>query len=183
VPNYRRVLAPGGCFFFTVVTHGRRPILTSGLARECLHTAWTAVRQRHPFTLDAIVVLPDHLHCVWSLPEGDADFSSRWRMLKGLFTREYLARGGESASPGASRQRKREATVWQRRFWEHAIRDVDDLRRHLDYIHFNPVKHGYVRRPLDWEWSTFRRQVERGWYDPEWGTVEPDHLGDVSAGE
>jgi putative transposase len=113
-----------------------------------------------PFEIDAIVVLPDHLHCIWRLPDGDADFSGRWREIK-----KYVAKriGGIGKRPG-------ERDVWQRRFWEHAIRDEDDWRRHMDYICYNPVKHGLVRSPAEWPFSSFKKSVAAGWYDVDWGS-------------
>ena len=173
MPRYRRLYLPGGTFFFTVVSFDRRPFLTSELARRCLRFAWKETRQKYPFELDALCLLPDHLHCLWTLPEGDVDYSTRWKAIKGGFTRSYLKAGGAEGSRNPSRRKKREAAVWQRRFWEHTIHHDEDLRRHYDYIHYNPVKHGLVSRPIDWPWSTFRRYVEMGWYHREWGQEEP----------
>jgi putative transposase len=158
--------APGPCYFFTVATHDRRPILIAEIDR--LRDAFRTVLTRHPFTLEAIVVLPDHLHTMWRMNEEDGDFSMRWRVLKRLFST-----GLEAPLPNRSRARKREKSVWQRRFWDHVIRDDDDWRRHLDYIHYNPVHHGYCEAPVEWPYSSFARMVERGWYDPEWGRTEP----------
>ena len=154
--------APGPCYFFTVVTHDRRPILIEEIDR--LRGAFRTVLTRHPFTLEAIVVLPDHLHTMWRMQEEDGDFSMRWRVLKRLFST-----GLEVPIPDASRARKREKSIWQRRFWDHVIRDDDDWRRHLDYIHYNPVRHGYCESPGEWPYSSFARMVERGWYEPDWG--------------
>ena len=176
MPDYRRAKIQGGTYFFTVVTFGRRPFLTTDLARHCLRSAWRDVRKGHPFQSEAICLLPEHLHCIWSLPDGDADFSGRWNAIKGLFSKRYLSGGGIEAPRNSSRRRRGEAAVWQRRFWEHCIRDQDDLRRHLDYIHFNPVKHGHVSQPLDWPWSSFHRYLQMGWYDERWGGQEPDTI-------
>ncbi len=155
--DYRRVYVPGGTYFFTVVTYGRRPFLTEERARACLRHAWRQAQERQPFTTEAVCLLPDHLHCVWTLPEDDADFSARWNRIKGLFTKTY--RAGDPTIPrgGASRRRKGEAAIWQRRFWEHRIRDEEDFRRHVDYVHHNPVKHGLVCDVRDWPWSSFHR--------------------------
>ena len=180
MPEYRRANTPGTSYFFTVVTHNRQPILTTDLARHCLRCAWKSTLQKYPFYEDAVVLLPDHLHCVWTLPTDDSNFSSRWKMIKGLFTRSFLQGGGTEGARTPSQQRKREAAVWQRRFWEHRLRDEADLCRHVDYIHFNPVKHGHVSKPIDWRWSSFSRYVEGGQYTPEWGTVEPQDIRDLS---
>lgn len=178
MPNYRRVHIPGSTYFFTVVTYDRRPILCTPLARRLLRAAWSRVSALHPFDTLALCLLPDHLHCLWNLPEADADYALRWQGIKGLFTRRLLEATGGSPLRGASRPRRREAAVWQPRFWEHWIRNEDDLRRHIDYVHYNPVKHGYVRRVGDWPWSSFHRYVRKGFYDPRWGTAEPPDLLD-----
>ena len=164
--HYRRANDPGGCYFFTVVAYGRRPFLTDDLARDCLRRAWRTVRERRPFDLVGLCLLPDHLHCIWRLPPDDADFSTRWATIKGVFTREYLRNAGVTEGPrNPSRVRRREAALWQRRFWEHEIRDEVDLSRHLNYIHFNPVKHGLVADPADWPWSTYHRYLREGYYE------------------
>ena len=118
--------------------------------------------------IDAIVLLPDHLHCLWTLPDGDTNYSMRWGLIKKEFTKQARNMVG-AAHPTESRQRHREAMVWQRRFWEHQIRDDEDWRRHMDYIHYNPVKHGYVNAPKDWKLSSFHRHVKSGLYDENWG--------------
>ena len=156
-----------------MVTYHRRSFLTSDLARDCLKDAMNETAQKHPFTTDAICLLPDHLHCIWTLPEDDSDFSIRWASIKARFTRRYLDEGGTEGKQSESRDRKREKGVWQRRFWEHAIRGDDDFRRHVDYIHFNPVKHGLAASPAEWSWSSFHRYAAEGAYGPEWGSTEP----------
>ncbi len=174
--NYRRNRVPGGTYFFTVVTFGRRPILQSSLAVELLRGAWRVTSAERPFETLAAVILPDHLHCIWRLPPGDADFSTRWRLIKARFTiaasdRKLVA--PTLARPGRSR---RGVDVWQRRFWEHVVRDERDLQQHVHYVHYNPVKHGYALRAADWAHSTFRRYVNRGWYSLNWGAAEPTCL-------
>jgi putative transposase len=164
--DYRRAYIPGGCFFFTVVTHHRQPLFAKGRNIDRLRDGFRRAMAKHPFRIDAIVILPDHLHSVWRLPEGDADFSLRWRLVK-----HYLAAGVPAAT-----NRRGEKLVWQRRFWEHAIRDEEDWRNHIDYVHYNPVKHGYARRPGDWAWSSFARAEQRGWYPPGWGALGPVNL-------
>ncbi len=123
-----------------------------------------------------MVVLPDHLHCIWRLPENDDDFSTRWRLIKHYFSR---AHAGDAGALDVSRRSKDEKALWQRRFWEHLIRGEEDWRRHMDYVHYNPVKHGYVAAPVDWPYSTFARSVKKGWYPPDWGTKEPDSIRDL----
>ena len=149
MPNYRRLFVPGGTYFFTVNLHDRSSDL---LIRriDVLRQAYKYVSERHPFETAAIVVLPDHLHCIWRPPPHDSDFSMRWRLLKERFTKS-LPSG--VASEG---RRRGERAVWQRRFWEHAVRDDDDFENHVNYIHFNPVKHRYVTNPDDWPYSTWR---------------------------
>lgn len=168
MPDYHRVRVEGGTYFFTVVTHLRRPILTSTHARGILHDAWANVKERFPFETVAICLLPDHLHSIWRLPEGDADYSMRWKEIKRLFSRRYLAEIGPGEELSPSRQKRGEAAIWQRRFWEHTICDEGDLEEHLDYIHYNPVKHGYVKRPANWAYSSFARYVKEGIYDINW---------------
>jgi putative transposase len=165
--RYRRAILPGGTCFFTLVTFQRRPIFASPQAVELLRYAFGYVLARMPFTIVASVVLPDHLHCIWTLPPDDSNYSTRWRMIKGHFTRHWQK--GEKESQNASRRMKGEADVWQRRFWEHLIRDEVDLNRHIEYIHYNPVKHGLVRSPAEWEYSSFMRFVREGNYPIDWG--------------
>lgn len=124
----------------------------------------------HPFTIDAFVLLPDHLHCIWTMPEGDRDFSIRWRLTKSYFSRKCDAT--HKNIPSRSRRKKKEQAVWQRRFWEHLIRDEQDFVKHIEYIHYNPVKHGLAKAPKDWEYSSFHRYVREGVYDLEWGAGE-----------
>jgi putative transposase len=169
MPEYRRAKVPGGTFFITVVTFNRLPIFLNPIARDLLHVAWEDVTRRFPFTTDAICLLPDHIHALITLPEEDADFSMRIREIKRLFTRVYLAEIGSVTNRSRSRMDKNEATVWQRRFYEHTIRDERDLNTHMDYIHFNPVKHGLVSHVSEWQWSSFHRYVKNGYYSPDWG--------------
>jgi putative transposase len=161
--NYLRNFVPGGCYFFTVNLAERRlSLLIDHIDR--LRAAFRSVRARYPFTIDAIVVLPDHLHAIWTLPEGDADFSTRWRLIKSRFSRDLP----RSERISTSRAAKSERGIWQRRYWEHTIRDDADYARHMDYIYFNPVKHGHVARVLNWPHSSFHRMVRLGTYPPDW---------------
>lgn len=175
MPNYRRARAPGGTFFFTVAIADRRlDLLTRHI--DYLRDAVFRTRAERPFEIDAMVVLPDHLHAVWTLPDGDTDFSTRWGAIKGRFSMS-LRRAG-LAPPLAERSvsggvnpalRKGQAGIWQERFWEHCIRDVDDYRSHVRYCWINPVKHGLVERPLDWPHSSIHRDIRRGLVDAEFG--------------
>jgi putative transposase len=160
----------GGTYFFTVVAFNRAPILTLPENVTKLRDAFRTVMKDHPFVIDAFVLLPDHLHCIWTLPEGDHDFSTRWRLIKSTFTRN--CDHDIKPFPGESRKRKNEQAVWQRRFWEHWIRDDTDMIGHVDYIHYNPVKHGLARSPRDWVYSTFRKYMERGIYPEDWGSLD-----------
>ena len=169
MPNYRRARTAGGTYFFTVVTEGRQPIFTIPAARAALRDAIEQVRRQYPFVIDAWVLLPEHIHCLWTLPEGDSDFSGRWGMIKAGFSKQMKSSLASDGTVSRSRQRHREVSIWQRRFWEHQIRDDEDFRRHTDYIHYNPVKHGWVTCASDWPYSTFRRYVAAGVYPATWG--------------
>jgi putative transposase len=170
VTNYRRNFICGGSFFFTANLAERRlRLLVDHI--DLLRQAFRYVRRRHPFDIEAIVVLPDHLHAIWTLPEGDADFALRWRLIKSTFSRGLFA--GERRSP--SRAKKGERGIWQRRYWEHTLRDEGDFARHADYIHFNPVKHGHVTRVRDWPYSSFHRMVRSGVYPIDWAGDTADN--------
>jgi putative transposase len=171
MPDYRRFYRSGGTYFFTVVTEGRAPILCEPAARNILRTAIDRCRKSHSFELIATVLLPDHLHAIWKLPDGDIGYSERWASIKAEFTTNWVATGGQEQGRSASRVRNRRRGIWQRRFWEHVIRDEDDFERHLHYIHFNPVKHGLAKCPHDWTYSTFQKWVKMGIYEPDWSCV------------
>jgi putative transposase len=178
MPEYRRYYVPGGTYFFTVVTHARRRFLTEQLSRDCLRSAMKAEFAIRPVEVVAIVLLPDHLHTVWTLPAGDDNYSLRWKQIKEQFTLAFLAGGGREGPMTRSRIKKRERAVWQRRFWEHLVRDEDDLKGILDYIHWNPVKHGVTNSPAEYPWSSFRRWVASGDYPLDWGAdIPPDVPG------
>ena len=172
MPEYRRSFIPGGTFFFTVVTFHRCPILATVEARTILQSTWKNVQERFAFTTYAICLLPDHIHCIWTLPDSDTNYSLRWKEIKRLFSREYGRLGENRDARNVSRVKRKELNIWQRRFWEHTIRDERDFERHLDYIHYNPVKHGIVQRVRDWQWSSFHRYVRMGVYDADWGGVD-----------
>ena len=168
--KYRRSYE-GRVFLFTVVTHRRRPILTTDEGRAALRNAIRAVREDRPFSMIAVVLLPDHLHAVWELPREDNDYSTRWRRIKGIFTRQWMAAGGMSIPVTLSRSKRREQGVWQRRFFEHTCRDEADLKRCIDYVHVNPLKHRLVERVADWPWSSFHRYVAQKEYPLNWGNA------------
>jgi len=154
---YRRLYVPGGTYFFTV-TLADRSAWTLVKEIDLLRSVYASVIKEHPVRCDAMVVLPDHIHAVWTLPEGDADFSIRWKKIKGLFSWHCKAVGYVSPS----KARKGEKGIWQRRFWEHSIRDNADFCAHVNYCHFNPVKHGLVPRPEAWPYSTVHRDIREG---------------------
>lgn len=168
MPNYRRARFAGGMYFFTIVTARRRRLFVEEDARRFLRQSISECRQRWPFTIVAMVLLPEHLHAIWRLPPGDADYSKRWSSIKRVFSQAWVATDHRQVRLSASQNRNRRLGVWQRRFWEHSIRDDDDLAAHLDYIHFNPVKHGLVQCPHLWPYSTFHRFVARGSYSLDW---------------
>jgi putative transposase len=169
MPNYRRALVPGGCWFFTVNLLERRQRLLADHA-DALRTAFEETRKKYSFDIAAIVVLPDHLHAVWTLPPDDADFSIRWRLIKGRFAKAMPKQERRSAV----RKMRGERGIWQRRFWEHLIRDDGDYARHIEYCYINPVKHRLVARVRDWPHSSFHRDVRRGLFPIDWaGEVEP----------
>ncbi len=159
--NYRRHYVPGGTWFFTVKLQNRRSdLLTRHI--DTLRAATQCVKRRKPFLINAWVILPEHMHCIWTLPENDTDYSGRWRDIKKTFTRVLEMSG-----------------IWQPRFWEHTIRDDNDLRQHTDYIHINPLKHGYVTRVKAWPYSTFHRDVREGIYPEDWaGEIEDFDTGE-----
>lgn len=167
--NYRRCYVPGGSYFFTVVTERRAPILANDTARDLLRSAVRACQQQWPFSVDALVLLPDHLHAIWTLPPGDADYSKRWGLIKKYFTQHWLTANGLEQPVSPSKQNQRRRGVWQRRFWEHALRDERDYTQHLDYLHYNPVKHNLVPAVIDWPYSSFHRYVIEGFYPVYWG--------------
>ena len=169
MPSYRRWYSPGGTSFFTIVTCRRIRIFRHAHARVLLNDVLGEVAAEMPFVTEAMVILWDHLHVIWTLPPGDWDYSVRWKEIKQRFTDRWLAVGGEEAPVTESQRRRGNRGVWQRRFWDRLVRDEDEFKALLDYIHYNPVKHGYVTRPWEWPFSTFREWVERGEYEPDWG--------------
>ena len=170
--RYRRACVEGGVFFFTVTLADRSSdVLVRHIDR--LRRIYMSVQERYPFKTIAICVLPDHLHAVWSLPRDDTDFPLRWSLIKSGFSRGIPG----DMQPSSSKIARRERGIWQRRYWEHAIRDDADLERHVDYIHFNPVKHGHVSQVCDWPHSSFHRYVARGVLPLDWGGRVRDSAG------
>jgi putative transposase len=169
MPDYRRWFQPGGTFFFTVVTSQRWNLFEDSSARDLLGAVMRSVAREMPFESVATVLLWDHLHCVWTLPRGDGDYSRRWQDIKGRFTKTWLETGEVERPLTPSQRTRGHRGIWQRRFWEHQVRDKTDLERCCDYLHYNPVKHGFVPRPGDWPWSSFHRFVREGHSPPDWG--------------
>ena len=160
--RYRRNFVPGATYFFTVTLADRRSSFLIDHV-PALRAAFRTCRRERPFRIDAIVVLPDHLHAIFTLPQGDADFSARWRRIKGHFSSHMITSGAF-----ARRHSNDDFALWQRRFWEHTIRNEADFARHVDYIHFNPVKHGLVTRVGDWPYSSFHQYVRQGLLPADW---------------
>jgi len=173
MPNYRRAWMPGGTYFFTINLLQRKP---NDLLVHNINNFRAAVRNvllRHPFTIHGWVVLPDHFHCLITLPQNDTNFALRWRLIKGGFSKSIPHTEWQSKS----RMKRGGRGIWQRRYWEHMIRDERDFSAHMDYIHINPVKHGLVKQVVDWPYSTFHRLVDQGVYDNNWaGSSEADTL-------
>jgi len=177
--GYRRNFIPGGTYFFTVTLADRRSqVLVDHVG--ALRGAFRVTRRERPFEINAIVILPDHLHVLLTLPSNDADFSGRWRRIKGYFSRALI-----EAKPGLKRRPNGDLDLWQRRFWEHTIRDETDFSRHVDYIHYNPIKHGLVSRVRDWPHSSFHRYVREGLLPDDWagdvGELMSANIKEVSA--
>lgn len=168
MPEYRRPHAPGGTFFLTLVTWNREPLFSEPDNIAQLRRALAATRRERPFSFVAGVVLPDHLHFLWTLPPEDTDVSSRVGRFKVMFTRALRGPGALPTSVSRSRIKHHESDVWQRRFWEHTIRDEQDFEDHLAYIHYNPVKHQVATCPHEWAHSSFHRWVQRGGYPTNW---------------
>lgn len=165
------------------MTQGRRPILTCPEVRQAMREGISKVRQSMPFSIEAWVLLPDHLHTIWSLPENDAPYAARWAVIKSCVTKKCGNMSDPREHVNISRSHRQEGGVWQRRFWEHVIRDEPDFHRHLDYLHWNPVKHGYAKTPMDWPYSTIHRFVAQGFYLPNWGGGGADEYPADNFGE
>jgi putative transposase len=169
MPSYRRAFVDGGCWFFTVnLEDRRRRLLTEHIGS--LRRAVAKVKRERPFDIDAWVVLPEHMHAIWTLPPGDSDFPTRWRLIKTFFSRSLAA-----SEPRSEVHRARnERAIWQRRYWEHLIRDEKDYMRHVHYCYFNPVKHGLVANVEDWPYSSFHRDMTAGFNPTDWDAIDGD---------
>jgi putative transposase len=168
MPSYRRAFVPGGSFFFTLVTNRRARLFSELRGRNLLGSTFRKCLLKWPFTINALVLLPEHLHAIWSLPPGDDEYPKRWGWIKKEFTKEWLYVGGAEGHISDGRMRERRRGIWQPRFWELTLEDEDDFERHFDYIHYNSVKHGHVKCPRDWPWSSFHRWVKAGVYPEHW---------------
>jgi len=166
MPHYRRIWSPGGTYFFTVnlLRRYNNDLLVRHI--DALRQAVAWVKAKHPFTIHAWVVLPEHLHCVIELPENDANYALRWRLIKLAFSKSMPYQARQRC---LSRKKRHERGIWQRRYWEHKIRNDADYRAHMDYVHINPVKHGLVTQVADWPYSTFHHLVKKGFYEQDWG--------------
>jgi putative transposase len=176
--HYRRANTKDATYFFTVVTYRRQPLLCDTKVRDALRKAIESVRINRPFKIDAWVLLPDHLHCIWTLPSDDADYAIRWGLIKRSVSLACATDYKRLDWMSASKRKHRESTLWQRRYWEHRIRDDQDFTRHVDYIHYNPVKHGLCEQVVDWPYSTFHRYVARGEMGIDWGGRENTNSGE-----
>jgi len=178
--HYRRANITGSTYFFTVVSYRRQQILCDESIRHALRKAIKDTQHKYPFTIDAWVLMPDHLHCLWTLPEGDADFAKRWNRIKRQVSIDCGREYKKEKWLTASKKKHCESTLWQRRYWENRIRDQNDFNHHMDYIHYNPTKHGLCERPNLWPYSTLHRCMKEGAYPLDWAA--PD-LGDGEFGE
>jgi putative transposase len=183
MPEYRRVKIKGGTYFITVVTHQRNRLLLKDELRRALREGIRNVRQSLPFIIEAWVLLPDHLHTIWTLPEGDSNYQARWAIIKRAVSQKHCPAEADTQGASKSRSERGEDFFWQRRFWEHYIRDDKDFERHMDYLHFNPVKHGYVRRVPDWPYSSFHRLVAQDLYPRDWGGTACEGMKEEEFGE
>lgn len=173
--KYRRFFEPGGTFFFTVVTYERRNLFKQQKACDLFIKSLEHVQKRHTFNVIAYCICLDHIHMIWTLSESDRDYPTRWRLIKSFFSHHWKDMDGISVPE--SRRNKHERVIWQRRYWEHHIRDESDLKNHIEYIHYNPVKHGYVKSAFDWKLSSFEDYVSKGLYSMDWGTnVDMEYL-------
>jgi putative transposase len=183
MPNYRRIKIKGGTYFFTLVTNKRRKLFLSPEARALFINSMNHVRQYHPFSIEAFCILPDHIHLLWQMPKDDNDYSIRIAEIKKHFSKSDFDRTETSSIKTYSQTKRGESGIWQRRFWEHFIRDECDLNKHIEYIHYNPVKHGLVERVEDWPSSSFFDYVQLGFYDLGWGENFDIENNEINFGE
>lgn len=161
--KYRRNFTPGGTFFFTATLKNRRSRLLLDKV-DLLRQSFETVKKQKPFYINSIVILPDHIHTIWTLPPGDKNYADRWRLLKNEFTRAC-----KPTENDLTKNKRGEYPLWQSRFWEHTIRDENDLENHINYIHYNPVKHGLAASAKKWPYSSFHRYVKQGILPDNWG--------------
>lgn len=178
MPEYRRSHIAGGTYFFTLALHDRQSSLLTEHIDE-LRQAYRRANELHPFTTIAICILPEHIHAIWALPTDDHDYALRWRIIKSQFSKHFSPNENRSAS----KIRHGEKGIWQRRYWEHQIRDERDLNQHIDYIHANPVKHGRVQRVQDWPYSSFHQYVKRSELPIDWMGVNDTEWKSKQCGE
>jgi putative transposase len=183
MPEYRRAKTKGGTYFFTVITNLRQPILTTEGVRQALRQGIQRARQTLPFKIEAWVLLPDHLHAIWTLPPEDGNYAARWAIIKRQVSNLCGKQFNKIKEPSESKRKRQESGIWQRRYREHQIRDDLDFQRHMDYLHWNPVKHGYVRKVVDWPFSSFHRLVTQEIYPPDWGGTAIEEANDINFGE
>lgn len=179
--EYRRSKTKGGTYFFTLVTYKRKKLFQNIYLANLFLNIIKQIKFKYPFKMSGFVLLPDHFHCIWTLPENDMDFSIRWRLIKSNFTRQCLST--YKTKPTSSRSAKKEQCIWQRRFWEHEIKNEIEFSKYLDYIHFNPVKHGYVNLPCEWQHSSFHYYVKKEIYPINWGADNVAMLNKFVANE
>ena len=170
MPRYIRSSAQGGIYFFTLVAYERRKILCNDDFLHAFRQSIKHIQQQYPFEILAWVQMPDHLHCIWQLPIDDSNFSMRWSQIKRLTTKACPQYHLSLNNLSASKMKRNEKGIWQRRFYEHKIRNEQDLITHMDYLHYNPVKHGVVDNVMDWQYSSFHRLVREGSYPADWGS-------------
>jgi putative transposase len=168
--NYRRDYSTGATWFFTIVTYQRREFLCDDKVRKALRDAIRKVQTKYPFEINAWVLLPDHFHCIWTLPEQDSNFQLRIRLLKRYVTQTCSCILHRDSLNTPSRRKRKESTIWQRRYWEHKIRTETDFKHHMDYIHYNPVKHGLSESPSEWSYSTIHRLMKQSVYPENWAS-------------
>ena len=172
MPNYRRLYIPGSTVFLTWITYQRNPLFANLQNITLLRQAVSQTKHEFPFKITAAVILPDHIHFVWTLPATDSNYSKRVGRIKALFTKAFQTQNHPIASLTPSRLKHRERNIWHRRFWEHTIRSEQDLACCLDYVHYNPVKHGLVKCPVHWPYSSFCKWVSDGYYAFDWGCCD-----------
>jgi len=164
--RYRRTDIPGASYFFTLVTEQRQNLFIHDENIELLRESFRQIKQKRPFIIEAAVIMPDHLHCIWTLPDNDADYSTRWRLIKAWFTKHCDQK--YKLPRNNARMKKQQQAIWQHRYWEYCLKDEEDFERHVDYIHYNPVKHHYVESPPQWKHSSIHRYIKEDILPRDW---------------